>query len=341
MSRSGQAAAPLRVLFSTGAPGPSTNPYITQLYRALAPRVEPRYFSMRAALFSRYDVLHLHWPEYLLRHPGRWGTWAKRACVLLLLARLRLAGTPIVRTLHNVQPHESRGRVEGWLLARIDAATRRWIRINATTPLRTPATDTILHGHYRDWYAGLPSPQVRKGQLLHFGLLRPYKGVEALLEAMRGLDDPQVRLRICGKPADAAIRATVEQACAGDRRISAELAYLDDAALATEIGQAELVVLPYRQMHNSGTLLLALSLDRPVLAPWSEANAAIAAEAGPGWVQLYEGELSPARLAAALAQAGAGGRARPDLSARGWEQAGQLHLASYRAALADAAGAGA
>ena len=326
---------PIVVLFSTEQPGPTTNPYLSQLYAALPASLEQRHFSMREALTGDYDVLHLHWPEYLLRHPRRLGSWAKRACVLLLLLRLRVRRTPVVRTLHNVQPHEDGGRLERWLLRGLDRATIRWIRINAATPARAPATDTILHGHYRDWFAGMPRPLPERGRLLHFGLIRPYKGVESLISAMEALDDPLARLRICGRPADARMREEIEQACLRDARISAQLAYVDDAALAREVGLSELVVLPYRQMHNSGTLLLALSLQRPVLAPWSEANAAVAEEVGPGWVHLYHGELDPGLLAAALARLRTGERPRPpDLSRREWPAIGLAHHAAYREALA-------
>ena len=327
-------AAPLVVLFSTEAPGEKTNPYLTQLYAALPGGVRIRHFSMRAALLSRYDVLHLHWPEYLMRHPSVAGTWAKRLCTWLLVMRLRLNGTPVVRTLHNLQPHESRGASERWLLARLDRLTRRWIRINAVTPVRPPFTDTILHGHYRDWYAQAQRPPSEAGRLLHFGLLRPYKGVETLLAAVEGCADPALRLRICGHPESTGIGDSVMAACARDARISALLAYVDDPTLAREVSLAELVVLPYRQMHNSGTLLLALSLSRPVLAPWSESNAAIAGEVGPGWVFLYDGELDSALLERAIAGLRATPRAdRPDLSRREWAGIGRQHLRSYLEAL--------
>jgi len=326
--------SPLVVLFSTEAPGEKTNPYLTQLYAALPHRVVVRHFSMRAALLSRYDVLHLHWPEYLMRHPSAAGTWAKRLCTGLLLMRLRLQRTPVVRTLHNLQPHESRGASERWLLGQLDRLTRRWIRINDATPVRPPFTDTILHGHYRDWYAQAERPPAEPGRLLHFGLLRPYKGVEALLEAMQGCADAQLRLRICGNPETTGIGDTVSAACARDARISALLAYVDDATLAREVSLAELVVLPYRQMHNSGTLLLALSLSRPVLAPWSESNAAIAAEVGPGWVFLYDGEMDTALLERSIATLRATPRSEhPDLSRRDWPAIGHQHLRSYLEAL--------
>lgn len=337
------ASAPtITVLLSTERPTATTNPYLTQLYAALPPQVRLRFFSMRAALLSRYDVLHLHWPEYLLRHRTALGTLAKQLCVAVLLLRLRLAGVPLVRTLHNVAPHEDKGWRERLLLRWIDRQTARWIRINATTPARAPATDTILHGHYRDWYAPLPQPPRVRGRLLHFGLLRPYKGVETLVATVHALPDPQLSLRIAGNPIDAQIRGVVERACAEDPRISARLQYVEDAVLAQEIGEAELVVLPYRQMHNSGTLLLALSLARPVLAPWSEANAAIADEVGAQWVQLYQGELDATQLAQALAQAQQlPADAVPDLSRRDWNGIGQQHYRSYLQALTAQHGEGA
>lgn len=136
---------------------------------------------------------------------------------------------------------------------------------------------------------------------------------------MRQVDDPRLKLRIVGNPATPQMRSLVEEACAQDPRISALLAYVEEPVLAREVSEAELVVLPYRQMHNSGTLLLALSLARPVLAPWSESNAAIAEEVGPGWVFLYEGEFDAALLTGMLDKVRAAPRgAAPDLSQRDW-----------------------
>lgn len=325
---------PVTVLFSTERPNAKTNPYLTQLYDALPGQVTPHFFSMREALLARYDVLHLHWPEYLVRHPSRLGTLAKQCATAVLLLRLKLTGTPVVRTLHNLAPHEDRGWGERTLLRWIDGMTRRWIRINATTPPRPPFTDTILHGHYRDWFAKMPQEPSVPGRLLHFGLIRPYKGVETLLEAMAAQQDPGLSLRIVGNPATPQMRGLVEQACQDDPRISALLAYVEEPVLAQEVSRCELVVLPYRQMHNSGTLLLALSLARPVLAPWSESNAAIAREVGPGWVFLYEGEFESALLRQTIDQVRATARATtPDLSQRDWTRIGQLHYLTYLEAL--------
>ena len=322
------------VLQSTGKPDETTNPYLVQLLDALPENVEIRYFSVRDALFSRYDLFHVHWPEYLLRHRTPLTTLAKRACMFLLLLRLWLTRVPVVRTLHNLRPHEQGGMAERLLLRWLDHLTTRKIRINAAERDADPTTDTILHGHYRDWFAARQVPPSIKGRLLCFGLIRPYKGVETLIEAFRGLPDASATLRIVGRPVGAAMRQVVEDACAADARTGAILEYVGDEVLAKEIGEAQCVVLPYRDMQNSGALLLALSLARPVLVPRSDANVALAAEVGEEWVRLYDGALDADILAATLRALGEPQRqSAPDLSRRDWPRLGMQHHATYVAAL--------
>ena len=163
----------LIVLQSTGRPDDTTNPYLVQLLRALPENVEIRYFSVRAALFSRYDLFHVHWPEYLVRHRTPLTTLAKQACAFLLLLRLWLGRVPVVRTLHNARPHEQGGPVERLLLHWLDRLTTRRIRINAVERGADTATDTILHGHYRDWFAAQRVPRSVPGRLRCVGLRRP------------------------------------------------------------------------------------------------------------------------------------------------------------------------
>jgi beta-1,4-mannosyltransferase len=331
----------LTVLQQVNPPTPTTNPYLVQLFRALEPMVRIRYWSLRTALLTRYDLVHLHWPEYMMRHPSTLGRLLRQCAVAVLLLRWTVLRTPVVRTLHNLEPHEGGGRFEMFLLRWTDRLTTRWIRINATTELRAPGTDTALHGHYRDWYAGYGKPGQVAGRLLHFGLIRPYKGVEALIAAMAQVHEPGCTLRIAGKPADEQMRALVEQACQGDPRISALLQYVEDPILVQEISEAELVVLPYREMHNSGTLLLSLSLSRPVLVPRTPNNAAVAEEVGPGWVFMYDDELTAEVVEEGLRRARDARRGdHPDLSLRDWGHAGEQHYRSYVAAIGPRGGHG-
>jgi beta-1,4-mannosyltransferase len=332
-------ASRIVVLQSIPRPDDTTNPYLVQLFRALPRDVETKYYSLRAALFARYDLFHVHWPEYLLRHPSRPRALFKRLGMCALLLRLWMTATPVVRTLHNLQPHEDGGWMERLLLRGLDRLTTRRIRINAAGDGDREAADTILHGHYRDWFAARRVPATVPGRVLYFGLIRPYKGVEALLDAFRALPDSALAdikptLRIVGNPSTQTMRETVQSACDADPRIGALLRYVDDDVLAREIGEAQLVALPYRQMLNSGALLLALSLSRPVLAPWSEANARLADEVGHGWVYLYRDELDAGTLSTTLhALQTAPPQGSPDLSRRDWPALGRQHHAIYVSAL--------
>lgn len=327
------------VLESFPRPRRTTNPYLTQLLAELPPDVPTRTFDWRTALLGRYDVFHVHWPEKLLRGASRPKTAARFVTTGVLLARLALTRTAVVRTLHNVDPHEAGGRLERAVLRRVDRLTTVFVRLNGTTPLPADARPgtplvTIPHPHYRDWYASYPRGTARPGRVLFFGLVRPYKGVEELVQAFHDLPGDTLELRVVGSPETPALRRTVEELAAADPRVGLRLEYVDDDTLAEEVGAASLVVLPYRRLHNSGAALLALSLDRPVLVPAGATSAELAAEVGDAWVSTFEGTVTPADLRAALDRAAALdlGTDRPDLSARDWASVAAAHADVFRTA---------
>src|SRR5690606_29902058 len=148
------------------------------------------------------------------------------------------------------------------------------------------------------------------------------KGVERLLQAFAETrTDPaadSLSLRIGGKPSTDELAIMIDKAAAADPRIEVTPEYLADADLVRIVTEAELVVLPYRFMHNSGGTLAALSLDRPVLVPDNAVNRLLAEEIGPGWVHLFSGELTAEALLTALRRAREPRSERPRLTGRDW-----------------------
>ncbi|WP_165070200.1 glycosyltransferase [Marisediminicola senii] len=349
--RRGDGQRPLVVMNAVPFVRPTTNPFLSQLLAAIpGDGVTTVPFSWRRVAAGRFDVLHLHWPENLLDgRPGPARTWWRRLRLLLLLARLGLTRSVLVRTIHNVATHEARAPVDRWLLGRLDARTAMWIRLNPHTPVpgarsrQEPASRVIVHGHYRDVVPAdaavdaspdsttLASVAAEPVNLLTFGLLRRYKGIEHLVEEFAAVPGHGLRLRVMGKAADPELEAELIALAGADHRVELALGYASDAALAASIRAAELVVLPYRAMHNSGALLLALSLDRPVLVPENPVTADLAREVGAGWVRAYAGPLTSDVLAAAVADLRDGPpTGRPDLSARDWPAIGAQHRDAYR-----------
>ena len=202
------------------------------------------------------------------------------------------AGAALVRTLHNVTPHEPPTWLQARALRLSDRATTLWITLTERTQPPTSAPAVIVpHGHYRDWFARAPHVERVPGRLLHFGRVRPYKGLGSLLAAFSRLPGEAFSLRVVGKTEADHLAAELHAACDADPRITALDAYVSDEVLAREVYESELVVLPFTETTNSGSLLLALSLDRPVLVPRSPIVDEIAAEVGPGWVLTYDGTL--------------------------------------------------
>ncbi|RFA13011.1 glycosyl transferase [Subtercola boreus] len=316
-------------------PRPTTNPYLVMLAQSIdsIAGVSVRNFSWRGALFGRYDVFHVHWPEILVSGHSPLKALARQGLTALLLLRLRMTRTPIVRTLHNLELPSGISRRERALLRQFERQTTLWIRLNPETPVRDdPEYALIPHGHYRDWFEHYPVAEPEPGRIAYFGLIRRYKGVDALIDAFRALPG-DVTLQVSGRPSTPELADDLRRRAAGDERIGLTLQFLDDAELVQTVSRASLVVLPYTEMHNSGGALTALSLNRPVLLPANPVNQRLAAEVGFGWVHQYTGELTATVLAETLRQVENHRPVEPPrLGARDWRDAGLRHYSAYLAA---------
>jgi glycosyltransferase involved in cell wall biosynthesis len=95
--------------------------------------------------------------------------------------------------------------------------------------------------------------------VLCFGLMRSYKGIDLLLEAWRGIDGAE--LWIAGAPR-MDITALRANAPPGVRFVPR---FIGDDELPAYFRRADLVVLPYREIDQSGVLFTALAFGKPLL----------------------------------------------------------------------------
>ena len=329
--------ARIRVMQSLGAPRPTTNPYNKMLDEALGSTegLEHLRFSWKTALFGRYDAFHWHWPEAKLHGSTWWKSAGKFALTTALVFRHRLSRRiAVVRTVHNLElPDDNAPRL--WLLRFIDRNTDYRIVINETTPL-APGTphSLILHGHYRDWYAAFPFSERVHGRLGSFGGIRRYKGLDGFIDAYGEAVaiEPALSLRIGGRPSTPELADDLRARTAELPGVDLHLDFLSDAELVELATSSELIVLAYRFMHNSGSVLAALSMGRPVLVPRNEANEALAREVGTDWVHMYDGDDLDADTLVTSWRAASALTGTPDLSRREWADAGRAHRDAFREA---------
>ena len=98
--------------------------------------------------------------------------------------------------------------------------------------------------------------------ILAFGLIRPYKGTDVLLEAFRGIEGAE--LWVVGMP-----RMPMEELRELAHRAPGKVRFVDrfiaDAEIPAFMRRADLVVLPYRNIEQSGVLYTALAFGRPLV----------------------------------------------------------------------------
>jgi beta-1,4-mannosyltransferase len=339
-----RSASALRVLMFPKYDG---NPYLQMLASSLERRhVRIDDFNFQRAFGERYDVVHVHWPDLHLHASSLGRALAKHARLALLFAVLRWRKTRIVWTVHNLKPHERHHRLGEmlfplWfprLVTHVISLTLHGLESarEMYPALRGKVSAVIPHGHYRGAYPSAPTRASCRDQLglahcftfLFFGNIRRYKNVPLLIEAFRALPQRNVQLLIAGQPRLEAEADELRALVASDERIRLALEFVPEERVPLYMGAADVVVLPFDSILNSGSVFLALSFNRTVLAPRLGSLPEIQSRVGARWVKLYDGQLSVDHLSAALASRIEEGETA-NLHEFDWDAIGQQTLDFY------------
>jgi len=260
------------------------------------------------------------------------------------LALSRGRRPPLVLTAHDVLPREPRPgqlKAQRRLYERADAVVvhseHGAARLRDELGIDPAHVHAIPHGafaHFAELSDPAPLPPelaaVEKPVVLCFGLIRPYKGIDVLLEAWRGIDDAELWIVGLPKMDLAPLRATAPP---GVRFVPR---FVGDAEIPAFFRRADLVVLPYREIDQSGVLFTALAFGKPLLL---SAVGGFPEVAATGAAELVE-PGDPAALHAAFARLLADPAARERLAAAAraaaagpysWDAIAARHLALYEA----------
>ena len=195
----------------------------------------------------------------------------------------------------------------------------------------------IPHGAF-DHMLSLPDEQPLPAELaevegpviLCFGTVRPYKGIDVLLRAFAELEGAE--LWIVGRPLDTPMAPLRELA---GERVRFVTRYLAEPEVPAFFRRADLVVLPHREVDQSGVLNVALAFGKPIVMSAVGGFEEVAADTGAGRLVPPE---NPGALAAALRELLADPAARDQLAgaaraaAEGpysWDEVARLTLDLY------------
>jgi D-inositol-3-phosphate glycosyltransferase len=108
--------------------------------------------------------------------------------------------------------------------------------------------------------------------ILFFGAIAPYKGLDLLVEAFRQIaaQSADYRLIVAGSPKGGCegylAKIREEIARIGGERVVQKIEYIPDDEVELYFKAADLLVLPYRQIFQSGIFFLSYSFGLPVVA---------------------------------------------------------------------------
>lgn len=239
---------------------------------------------LRTVLKHKPDYLHFDWIVSYYYRRWRWLTYLSVPlfCLQILIIKY-LFRVKLVWTLHNILPHDLDLVPVHRFCQRFMAGHCVWIRVfsgtsvaKAAQELQVPATRfrVVPEGDYTTYYPthsqqeearkylGIPS----SGRvLLYLGLIKPYKGVLELLEAFQQIDPPDTCLLVAGKIMDQAYGEAIKKV--PSERIRLVDAFIPPSELHYYLSAADLVVLPFKQIENSGSVILAMGFSKPIVAP--------------------------------------------------------------------------
>jgi glycosyltransferase involved in cell wall biosynthesis len=189
---------------------------------------------------------------------------------------------PRVMTAHYILPPQpsrrqvaSARRVFGAMDAVVAHSEHGAARLRDEVGLDPAKVRVIPHGAF-DYLTRLPEekplpPELEGAEgpvILCFGLLRPYKGIENLIEAYRqiagGGGSREAELWILGNPR-MDVRPLRRLADEAGGRVRFVTRFVDDAEIPAIFRRADLVILPYLDAEHSGVLYTGLAFGKPLV----------------------------------------------------------------------------
>jgi glycosyltransferase involved in cell wall biosynthesis len=280
------------------------------------------------ALAERADLVHYMWLP--IPRLDRRLLAPKRPRVFTMHWRLPEAGTGIARTLTG-------------LLAEMDAVVAHSehgaARLEADFGVPAERLRVIPHGAFdyltrQEDEVPLPAElaSVTAPVILAFGLVRPYKGTDVLLEAFQRIDGAE--LWVVGMP-----RMPMDELRELARRAPGTVRFIDrfipDPEIPAFMRRADLVVLPYRNIEQSGVLYTALAFGRPLVLSSVGGFTEVAGRGAARLVPPGDRDALADTLRELLADPGARdalaeAAAREAATISSWDRIGEQTMALYR-----------
>lgn len=189
----------------------------------------------------------------------------------------------LVWTPHNIIPHDSKHLRVHRFCRRFFARNMKWIRLFSELSLPAAIHEfkceskkfkIIPEGSYVGYYPDNTNRNEAKKYfnisedklvLLYIGFIKPYKGIVELINFFKRSFSDNAVLIIAGKVMDADYFETVKHSL--NENVMVINRFIENDELQLFFNAADAVTLPFKQIANSGSVILAMGFKKAVIAP--------------------------------------------------------------------------
>lgn len=274
------------------------NPYIPLLENALLKENVKIFFPEKKLFFfpitrnilsTKCSIVHLQWIHEIVGFNSRnLLKWLLKGLISFFDINIAkyLVKTKIVWTIHNLYSHESKFThldklFRKFISNKIDALIchctegKKKFLIEYSVPL--DKIHIVQHGNYLKCYKNEISKEEARKYLnlkkedlifLYFGSIRPYKGVEKLINIFKSLNGHQnAKLLIVGKPMTNEFKNKLVRISSNSKNLELELKFIPDEKLQVYFNASDVFVASHKEILTSGAIILAMGFGKAIIAP--------------------------------------------------------------------------
>ncbi len=220
-------------------------------------------YIIKELLFGGYEIVHVQ-------------TFHSRAIEMFIYKHL--AKGRLVYTVHNILPHESSGKEK--------EQYKKWYQSCDLLIVHNLYCKDLLEHEYgisnkicimpfgvyelNKQYAKTKEEKTHK-ELIQFGSIRKYKGIDILIQAIAELDEKikdKIHVTIVGKQYKK-LDPTDYKKMISDRNLESIISFnpdrISDEELFSMISNSDGCVFPYRNIYGSSAIMMAYAFDKPVI----------------------------------------------------------------------------
>lgn len=245
--------------------------------------VDDRFFGIiRTAIRDKPKYIHFDWiTSYYFRR----ALWMTLLNIPLFICQILIVRyvfqIKLVWTLHNIHPHDAKYYKIHNFCRRFFAKHTNWIRLFSSDSIQRAQQTLNINanfvvcpeGSYVDYYKSSVLKKEARNKLkieekdfvyLYLGFIKPYKGIENLIKSFSSLKIINKKLIIAGNVLN---ENYFKEIYTNNNDISFINKFIENDELQYFYKTADVVVLPFNKVENSGSVILAMGFKKTVIAP--------------------------------------------------------------------------